>query len=74
MSKSKLTEEQVKSIPDMLKQMNQRKLAEQWGVTLGAISYWTKKYRDQGVELNKWNRGIIIKNNEKENAQQEEAI
>lgn len=64
MSRNKLTPEQVQSIPNMLEQMNQRALAQYWNVTLGAISYWVRKYKNQGIELNKWNKGIILQSHD----------
>lgn len=48
---SKLTPEQVKSIPEKYKTMKCSEIAKEFGVHEGTIGYWIGKLRKKGYEV-----------------------
>jgi transposase len=57
--KNKLTKEQIKRLPEIVPTMTYKQIATEYGVSVSAINYWVKLFRDNGVKITKRRTGLI---------------
>ena len=56
----KITIENLKLLPELLKTKTRTEISKEWNVSLGTINYWVKQHRSKGIVIENRKLGKLI--------------